>query len=114
MADGQEASEKGAWKRLLPLQHTVKLKAQGGALDNVLAQSLAEDPILVARTYGTGRVLAFAGSTTNRWVVNEETRQQHSRFWRQMVVGLAHQEAAQGNVGVPPERRECTLATALG
>lgn len=50
-------------------------------------------PLLVAREFGEGRVLAFAADSTWRWVM-QGAEEQHRRFWRQMVLWLARQDAA--------------------
>jgi hypothetical protein len=51
-------------------------------------------PLLVAREYGAGRVLAFAADSTWRWAM-QGAGEQHRRFWRQMVLWLAKQDDAE-------------------
>lgn len=48
-------------------------------------------PLLVAREFGEGRVLAFAADSTWRWAMQGAV-DQHRRFWRQMVLWLAKQD----------------------
>ncbi len=48
-------------------------------------------PLLAAREYGEGRVLAFAADSTWRWVM-QGAREQHRRFWRQLVLWLARRD----------------------
>lgn len=48
-------------------------------------------PLLVAREYGEGRVLAFAVDSTWRWVMQGAAKA-HARFWRQFVLWLAKQD----------------------
>jgi len=48
-------------------------------------------PLLVAREFGEGRVLAFAADSTWRWAMQGKV-DEHRRFWRQMVLWLAKQD----------------------
>ena len=48
-------------------------------------------PLLVAREFGEGRVLAFAADSTWRWAMQGKI-DEHRRFWRQMVLWLAKQD----------------------
>jgi len=114
LANGQKEAEQAAWKQLPPLEGIARIKAREGPLINVLAESLSGDPVLVAQNYGKGRVLAFAGDSTWRWVRNPDSQAKHSRFWRQMVVWLARQELAGGNVWVRPDVRDIPLGAELG
>jgi uncharacterized membrane protein len=114
LANGQKEAEIAAWDQLEKLDGIAQIKPRGGPLENVLAESEKGDPILVTQNYGKGRVLAFAGDSTWRWVRNPDTRLKHSRFWRQMVVWLARQELAGGNVWVRPDMRDIPLGTELG
>ena len=66
--------------RLLPTAKPLALTADGR-------------PLLVAREYGAGRVLAFAADTTWRWVM-QGAGDRHRRFWRQLVLWLAKRDEA--------------------
>ena len=46
------------------------------------------EPLLVVGQPGLGRVVAFAGDSTWRWVL-EGHRAAHQQFWRQVVLWLA-------------------------
>jgi len=71
--------------------------------------------LLVGQEYGkNGRVLAFGGDTTFRWLNNPEGVQAHDRFWRQVVLWLAHQEETEGSVWVKPDRRRLPAGSKLG
>jgi hypothetical protein len=59
-------------------------------------------------------VLAFAGDTTYRWIVDPEKQRMHSRFWRQMVIWLAKQENAEGAVWIKPDTRRLPARGDLG
>ncbi len=53
----------------------------------VLAETTDGKPLLVAQEFGAGRVLAFAGDSTWRWVMGGQEAA-HKRFWRQVVLWL--------------------------
>jgi hypothetical protein len=82
-----------AWQALPPLDGANDL----GRLDPTakpLAVTPDGRPLLVAREFGAGRVLAFAADSTWRWVM-QGAGEQHRRFWRQMVLWLAKQDGAE-------------------
>jgi len=63
-----------------------------------------------------GRVLAFAASDTWLWTqpgkdeANRKTPSElHARFWKQMILWLAHQDEVEGNVWVRPEYRRIVV-----
>jgi hypothetical protein len=71
----------------------------------VLAESQDNAPLLVAREYGRGRVLAFAGDTTWKWWMAGH-QALHKRFWRQTVLWLARKdEAAENRVWIKLDQR---------
>ncbi len=81
-----------SWRKLPPLEGANRFRGmKRGAV--VLAQTAAQEPapLLVAGSWGTGRVLAFAGDTTYRWV-QEGHGEAHQRFWRQTILWLARKE----------------------
>jgi uncharacterized membrane protein len=106
------------WGKLIELNGANRLtlpKELG--LIKVLATSSSRtkvEPLLVSREYGKGRVLAFAGDTTNLWIRSPETRQLHAQFWRQLVMWLAHQDQAEGSIWVKPDTRSIPLRSDLG
>jgi hypothetical protein len=61
-----------------------------------------------------GRVLAFAGDTTHRWVRNPETQEMHRRFWKHMVLWLAKQEDPEGSVWIRPDARRLPVGGSMG
>ena len=88
-----EQDTRAAWESLPPLEGASRIgrltpsaKALAGTADG--------QPLLVAREYGAGRVLAFAADSTWRWVM-QGAGEQHRRFWRQMVLWLAKQDDAE-------------------
>ncbi len=103
------------WDRLAPLNGYTKLPpVKQGTV--VLAGVNAADgePLLVAQNYGAGRVLAFGGDTTFRWVTDEQGRLAHARFWKQLVLWLAKQEEVEGSVWVKPDTRRLAAGSKLG
>jgi len=54
----------------------------------VLAESEADVPLLLGRSYGDGRVLAFAGDSTYQWAMHGNV-DAHRRLWRQCILWLA-------------------------
>ncbi len=88
---GADDAETGAaWKRLPSLAGANKL-GQLVPLAKPLAITADGAPLLVAREYGEGRVLAFAADSTWRWVMQGEA-DAHRRFWRQFVLWLARKD----------------------
>ncbi len=87
-----------AWSKLPPLEGANKLGApKPGA--QVLATAGDAQPLLVIGEAG-GRVAAFGGDTTWRWWM-EGFAPQHKRFWRQMILWLAHKDQlTDGNVWI--------------
>jgi uncharacterized membrane protein len=105
---------KAAWDALPPLEGVVRLGRAKGLATVLATASGGDAPVLVTANYEKGRTLAFAGDTTYRWVRSEETARMHGRFWRQVVVWLARQEEAEGNVWVKPDTRRLPARAELG
>ena len=85
-----EQDTRAAWESLPPLEGASRIGRLTPAAKS-LAGTPDGQPLLVAREYGAGRVLAFAGDSTWRWVM-QGAGEQHRRFWRQMVLWLARQD----------------------
>ncbi|MCA9166135.1 MAG: hypothetical protein KDB23_00635, partial [Planctomycetales bacterium] len=84
------ADNEAAWSKLKPLlgaNKIVPLTPQAIRL----AESQNGDPLLVARQYGTGRVLVFAGDSTYLWWLGGQ-QAAHRRFWRQAILWLASRD----------------------
>ena len=65
-----------------------------------------ETAILAGIERGKGRILTFAGDTTHlAWRRNDAARAGYDRFWKQMILLLAHREMSQGNVFVALDQR---------
>ena len=85
-----DAENADVWKRLPPLNGANRFsKLKDNA--QILLESDVGDPMLVAGGYGRGRVLAFAADSTRRWWQHGHEIE-HKRFWRQIVMWLAHRE----------------------
>lgn len=108
-----EGKPEKAWETLPELEGISQLHKSNKGIETVLAESNKGEPILIAQNYGDGRVLAFAGDTTHRWVVNPQKQQMHGRFWRQMVLWLAKQENAEGSVWIKPDTRRLPVRSDL-
>lgn len=108
------------WQKLPPLDGmTILGTPKPIAAD--LADGIGKDgshPLLVGEDLGKGRTLAFGGDTTWRWMrlgqpKTNEGRDAHDRFWRQVVLWLAHQDKVEGNVWVKPETRRLAVGSKL-
>ena len=102
---GDREENLALWSSLPPLSGANRFReVKPGAL--VLAEAQNGAPLLVADTYGNGRVMAFAGDSTWRWWLKGH-QAAHERFWRQVVLWLARKDqATDGNVWVRlPKRR---------
>lgn len=85
------------WQSLRPLDGG---STWGDAKPNaqVLAATPKGLPLLVAQDVGGGRSMVFAGDTTWRWRRDPAGIAAHARFWRQVVLWLAHKEDQLGTV----------------
>jgi hypothetical protein len=88
-----EQDTRAAWEALPPLAGASRIGRLTPAAKS-LAGTADGQPLLVAREYGEGRVLAFAADSTWRWVM-QGAGEQHRRFWRQLVLWLAKQDDAE-------------------
>lgn len=103
-----------AWETLPELEGLSRLSKSNKGIETVLAESDKHEPILIAQNFGEGRVLAFAGDTTHRWIVDPQKKHMHGRFWRQMILWLAKQENAEGSIWIKPDVRRLPLHGDLG
>lgn len=102
LAPGEQ--NQAAWQQLPPLDGANRFAGiQEGAV--VLAETQDKAPLLVAREFGRGRVLAFAGDSTWKWwLAGHQTL--HRRFWRQTVLWLARKdETSENRVWVKLDQR---------
>jgi hypothetical protein len=91
---GREGAEaRGVWEALPPLDGANDL-GRLTPTTKPLAVTADGRPLLVAREYGDGRVLAFAADSTWRWAM-QGAGDQHRRFWRQLVLWLARKDDAE-------------------
>lgn len=106
LGEGPKRSE--TWNKLPPLEGANKLGPAKPAAQ-VLAESTNAQPLLVVHEAG-GRVMAFAGDTTWHWWM-EGFEAEHKRFWRQVVLWLAHKdELVDGNVWIRLAQRRFSPA----
>jgi uncharacterized membrane protein len=122
LADKRDDNQ-ALWRKLPELNGMTRLgKEKAGAL--VLAvRGGTQEPLLVSQDYGKGRTMAFGGDTTWRWQMlgqpkSSEGIQAHARFWRHVVLWLAHQDETEGTVWIKPDKRRLDagekLAFAVG
>jgi hypothetical protein len=93
LGDGDETP--AAWEKLPPLAGANRL----GRLTPTakpLAVTADGQPLLVAREYAAGRVLAFAADSTWRWAMQGAV-EEHRRFWRQLVLWLARRDGSEAD-----------------
>jgi uncharacterized membrane protein len=97
-------TNESTWKALPPLDGANRFAGlKPGA--QALLESERGEPLLVAKNYGVGRVLAFAGDSTWRWPLHGFEKP-HKRFWRQTILWLARREQRQdGKVWLRLDRR---------
>ena len=98
------AENEALWSKLPPLEGANKFHdlAPGAT---VLADAGPDKPLLVAHSFGAGRVMAFAGDSTWRWWMGG-FESAHKRFWRQIVLWLARKDQTQeGSVWIRMAQR---------
>ena len=89
------------WKRLLDPLNGISDPGAPDPRATVLAVSDFDPnlPVLATIDRGKGRVMTFAGDTTSiAWRRTEKTQLAYDRFWKRMILWLAHQENARGNL----------------
>jgi uncharacterized membrane protein len=99
MLAGNQQENAELWAKLPPLEGANKFHDLApGAV--VLAAGDKDKPLLVAHSYGDGRVIALAVDSTWRWWMRGHEAA-FKRFWRQVVLWLAKKDLAQeGNVWI--------------
>ena len=109
---GDAADTRAAWEAMPPVDGANDLGRLVPAA-KPLAVTPDGRPLLVAREFGAGRVLAFAVDSTWRWVM-QGAAENHKRFWRQLVLWLAKQdEGAADTVWVRLAQRRLPPGTPL-
>jgi hypothetical protein len=103
LAATPEAS-RAIWDKLPPLDGANRFDGLKAGAPVLLATSDGQ-PLLVRQSYGSGRVLAFAGDSTWHWWLAGFERE-HKRLWRQVVLWLAKKDKlAERNVWVRLDQR---------
>jgi len=88
-----------------------KLRPTATAIAYGISDAKEKFPILATTTIGEGRVLTFAGDTTHQvWIrpattEGPSTVKEYQRFWKQMMLWLAHQEDSESNLKVKLDRQ---------
>lgn len=107
------SASRAVWQELPPLDGANRFSAvKANAL--VLATDEQDHPLLLAQSYGSGRVLAFAGDSTWRWWMHGYERE-HKRFWRQVILWLAQKDDLRDTaVWVRLDQRRLPLGERIG
>lgn len=106
------------WQKLPTLDgYTPMGRSKPGAV--VLATNAANVPMLVRQDYGKGRTMAMAVDTTWQWTrlglpQSTEGVDLHARFWKQLMIYLAHQEDKGGAAWIKPDARRVAAGGKLG
>lgn len=115
---GPGAENAAAWASLKPLDganlfDVAKVKPRAEILAEAPpAGADPAKPLLLAWTYGNGRVLAFAGDSTWRWPLDGK-KNLHRQFWRQAILWLAQKEDEGNSVWIKLETRRVGLSKPL-
>src|SRR5262249_21541270 len=115
--DGDAAKNQEQWAKLPKVTVTMTAKEKPGAV--VLARAGDGTPLLISQDVGARRTLAFPADETWKWrnlglPKTREGLQLHSRFWKQVMLWLAHQEEAIGKVGGRPDARRLSAGAKQG
>lgn len=111
-----EGSSAGAWQELPPLDGANLLERSKLKPNAIVLAESADDtrhPLLIAGQPGEGRVLAFAGDSTFRWVL-KGFGDAHRRFWRQVILWLAKKDQQKsGDVWIELAQRRVPRGTRI-
>lgn len=108
LAPGEQNAQ--TWAKLPPLAGANRF-AGVKPQSSVLAETDRGEPLLVAKDFGLGRVLAFAGDSTWQWWMQGHEAA-HKRFWRQVTLYLARKDQSEGsNVWLALDRRRYAPGT---
>jgi uncharacterized membrane protein len=89
------------WHRVLEPLHGISNPGAISPQATLLAFADADPnvPVLATVDRGKGRVMTFAGDTTSiAWRRTEKAQLAYDRFWKRMILWLAHQEQSRGNL----------------
>lgn len=88
-----DPAKNGELWRSLPRLKGYAVAAEKKRGETVLARGPQGSAMLAAQEYGAGRSMAFMADTTWRWWRSAGGREDlHKRFWRQLVLWLAHRD----------------------
>jgi len=101
------------WSALPPISSANRLgKAKPGAI--VMATQSDGEPLMVGQDVPKGRVLAFGGETWPWYTSGGESLKAHRKFWRQVILWLAHKEdSGENQVRIALDRRRLELGQKL-
>jgi hypothetical protein len=93
------------WEKKIPPLNGITIMGTSRTGATKMALGDRNQVVLAATQAGAGRVLAFAGDTTWKWRRDPDTIAAHERFWKQVILWLAQQDKAEGNVWVRLDKR---------
>jgi uncharacterized membrane protein len=106
---GAEAKGLEAWKSLRPLLGANRwkgVKQEAGI--QILASGPQNEPLIVASSYGNGRLLCLAFDSSYRWW-RQGKSELHRRFWRQAVLWTMRREDVQEGFQISMPKRTMSL-----
>jgi uncharacterized membrane protein len=112
-SDSGSQSALEPWKKLRPLlgaNRWKNLKPGSGA--RILAVGPKNEPLMVADTYGRGRVLCMAFDSTYRWWRQGES-ELHRRFWRQAVLWTMRREEVEEGFRLTMPKRSLAIGESV-
>ncbi|MEE2826769.1 MAG: glutamine amidotransferase [Planctomycetota bacterium] len=89
-----EQDPRQSWSEMPPLKGANRFFGVKDQAE-ILLETESGQPILVSGQIG-GRVLAFAGDSTWRWVFKGK-REEHNTFWRQIILWLASKDGVEND-----------------
>ena len=98
-----------AWDSLREIDGFSRLGRMTGD-GTLLANNAKGDALLVAKlNHGKGRVLAFAGDTSHRWIRDKASKGLHHRFWQRLARWLARHEQQESKAYLELDSRRLSL-----
>ncbi len=106
---GTESKTLDAWKSLRPLLGANRWKGvKQDAGIQILASGPQNEPLIVASSYGNGRLLCLAFDSSYRWW-RQGKSDLHRRFWRQAVLWTMRRENVEEGFQITMPKRTMSL-----
>ena len=102
------------WDELPPLTGANRIEAKPAAFVLATAKGAGREPLMVGMESGKGRTLAFAGETWPWYRAGDTGLLAYRRFWRQVILWLAHKEdQGESEIKVRLDRRRLPVGGRL-